>query len=142
MSKIKTSKDGKWKCSMCKEYKTPDNYYNNKNTTNKLDPQCKECRKTYYSTEKMNKYFIKSKYGMTVEEYDILSEKQGGVCAICGKPEPDQKRSRLCIDHDHETGKVRGLLCSQCNFALGNFNDDISSLLKAAEYLTNNQNAL
>jgi hypothetical protein len=71
------------------------------------------------------------KYDMTASYSEMLIA-QGGVCAVCGKP-PD--RYRLCVDHDHETGKVRALLCHSCNRALGYAGDDPRRLRALAEYL-------
>lgn len=59
---------------------------------------------------------LKAKYGITVADYDAMLAKQNGVCAICKFP---PKRRRLAVDHNHKTGKVRGLLCWRCNYALG-----------------------
>jgi hypothetical protein len=59
---------------------------------------------------------IKRKYGITADQYNQMLEKQKGVCALCEKP---QTRIRLAVDHDHRTGKVRGLLCNWCNRHLG-----------------------
>lgn len=61
---------------------------------------------------------------------------QGGLCAICGEL-PSGKRALLFIDHDHKTGKVRGLLCGACNAGLGYFKDTTSRMTKAIEYLEN-----
>lgn len=69
------------------------------------------------------------RYGLTVEQYDEMLERQGHVCGICGKG-PSGKR-RLAVDHDHETGGVRGLLCGECNMGIGKFKDD-PELLRAA----------
>lgn len=84
------------------------------------------------------------KYNLTIEEYDSLLQKQNGVCAICGKPPEDScKKSKysddikLHIDHDHETGRVRGLLCTKCNFGIGSFSDDIDLMLDAVYYVHN-----
>jgi hypothetical protein len=79
-------------------------------------------------------------FGMTAEDYDQMFEAQGGVCAICKKPECLPTRwgsfsSRLPIDHDHQTGRVRGLLCHSCNKALGLFKDSPDVLQAAADYL-------
>ena len=60
---------------------------------------------------------LKKKYGITLEQYDEMFEAQGGICAIC--KESDITGKRLSIDHDHETGKVRGLLCGKCNTRIG-----------------------
>ena len=70
------------------------------------------------------------RYGISQEEYEVLLEKQDGKCAICQR---DYKAP--CVDHDHETKKIRGLLCQTCNRALGQFNDDPALLRVAAEYL-------
>jgi hypothetical protein len=77
-------------------------------------------------------------YGMTLGEFDALVEKQNGACEICGKiPSPDNQYaySRLNVDHDHKTGKVRGLLCANCNRAIGMFGDNPATLNRAADYL-------
>jgi hypothetical protein len=69
---------------------------------------------------------------ITESEYYEMVDDQNGVCLICRKPDP---KGRLCIDHDHDTMKVRGLLCRNCNLALGNFKDDPLLLERAALYL-------
>lgn len=74
---------------------------------------------------------LKRLYGISVAEYDALFAKQGGVCAICRK----RSKGRLCVDHCHLTGTVRGLLCSACNIALGSLKDDQASLAAALAYL-------
>ena len=71
-------------------------------------------------------------FGISIEEYDNLLFKQNGVCAICGHP-PNGKR--LAVDHDHNTNKIRGLLCTGCNLALGVVNDSAETLSNAAKYL-------
>ena len=77
--------------------------------------------------------YLKRKYGMTLEDYDRLLVEQGGGCAICGRPPRDD--IALHVDHDHETGRVRGLLCFPCNNTLGDFGDDPIRLYVAAAYL-------
>ena len=72
-------------------------------------------------------------YGLTREEYDQMVEDQGGKCAICGSF--GNSRKSLAVDHDHRTGKVRGLLCEHCNNGLGCFLDDVRLLIKAIKYL-------
>lgn len=76
---------------------------------------------------------LKMKYGITLEEYATLLEKQGGACAICKQPPPDN--TYLAVDHDHETKTVRGLLCLFCNTALGMFMDSLDLLNSAVTYL-------
>lgn len=80
----------------------------------------------------------KRKYGVTQEIYLALLESQNGACAICKKPETVKRNGEilpLCIDHDHDTKAVRGLLCRACNSALGHFDDSISNLSSAIDYL-------
>lgn len=77
---------------------------------------------------------LRRTYGITVEEYDRLLEAQGGVCYICQKP---PKKKRLAVDHDHRSGIVRGLLCSNENYRLlGRRDHDPEMFLRAYEYLT------
>jgi hypothetical protein len=71
-------------------------------------------------------------HGLTLEQFQALLTKQNGVCAICGS---DNEGKRLAVDHDHATEKVRGLLCSPCNFMLGSARDQSSVLRNAANYL-------
>jgi len=81
---------------------------------------------------------IKMKYGISIEEYERLLRLQDGRCALCRKHEVRRLRgniARLSVDHCHVTGKVRGLLCSKCNTAIGLFEDSKELLQKAIEYL-------
>ena len=73
--------------------------------------------------------------GMTPADYDALWKKQGGCCAICERAEWECKGRRLDVDHDHTTGKVRGLLCRECNMTLGMVGDDAHRLMRAVKYL-------
>ena len=76
---------------------------------------------TYYRKQNLRKY------GLSVEDYIRLLEQQHGVCAICSQPEPqivNEKRRNLVVDHNHQTGKVRGLLCTTCNVGLGMMQED------------------
>lgn len=76
---------------------------------------------------------IKRLYGMTVEKYNSLLESQGGVCAIC--KDTCSSGRRLGVDHNHDTGEVRGLLCNNCNRTLGLLKDNPDIFLRAADYL-------
>jgi len=82
---------------------------------------------------------LRRTYGITLEEYNSLIERQGGGCGICGSTQ-DMRKLRFAVDHCHETGKVRGVLCQQCNRALGVLGDGIAGLMKAIEYLKGAQN--
>jgi len=85
-------------------------------------------------------YHLKTKYGITVEEYDALLEQQGGCCAICGTDDP--KKKFFSVDHDHQTGKVRGLLCQPCNLGLGHVREDLDVVMSMAAYLMRSENLL
>jgi len=116
--------------------------------------QCRTCRreyqkKYYISNEDYRlKHVLKNKtqesklkakdtelkriYGITLEEYNKVLEEQEGVCKICKCSDPVR---RLAVDHDHATGKVRGLLCNNCNRGLGHLKDDPKILTEAIKYL-------
>lgn len=90
--------------------------------------------------EKNKGYQIK-RYGISVEEYELMASNQKNLCLICNNPEISKNCSgtisRLAIDHDHITGKVRGLLCKSCNTALGLARDSVDLLEKMIKYLKN-----
>lgn len=90
--------------------------------------RAKENPKAYSEAD----YYMRQKFGMTLDDYHRLLEEQGGGCAVCGKP-PGKKR--LHIDHDHQTLAVRGLLCQHCNVALGFVRDDVDILAGLMAYL-------
>ena len=78
------------------------------------------------------------KFGITRSDYVKLFNDQNGVCAICHQPETAARKGvvrSLAVDHDHKTGKIRGLLCSDCNTGIGKLKDDPNILLSASEYL-------
>lgn len=77
----------------------------------------------------------RTRYGITIAQYDAKLADQGGVCAICGKP---PKRARLHVDHNHKTGHVRGILCAACNGAL-HYLENTHWLRAAADYLERHQ---
>ncbi|MFD5697441.1 endonuclease VII domain-containing protein [Streptomyces lasiicapitis] len=81
---------------------------------------------------------LKQNYGLTPDEYDAMLSAQGGVCAICKRPERVKRQGKLVrmpVDHCHETGRVRALLCHSCNRAIGLLGDDTELLRAATEYL-------
>lgn len=73
---------------------------------------------------------LKAKYGITLEQWAAMVSYAGNCCEICGKAD-----EALCVDHDHETGKVRGVLCRACNRSIGQLGDTAESLQKATSYL-------
>lgn len=87
----------------------------------------------YRNHKKLYKGYNLKKYGLTVEEYEKLYQQQNGKCAICY-----QKYEVLAVDHDHKTGKIRGLLCRKCNMILGAMNDNPQIYLNILKYLEDN----
>jgi len=90
--------------------------------------------------EKFRLIDVKKKFGLSSEEYSQLLLESDGVCAICHKPElkidyRTGKVLNLSIDHNHDTGKIRGMLCMDCNRALGMFQDSPELLINAISYL-------
>jgi hypothetical protein len=79
--------------------------------------------------------FLRSTFGITLAEYNERLATQGGCCLLCLTPEAESRHGVLDVDHDHKSGYVRGLLCHQCNWALGILGDDPALLRRAAEYL-------
>jgi hypothetical protein len=76
------------------------------------------------------------KYGITQEQYQAKLDQQGGACAICdGTGGMSHMKSPLVVDHDHESGEIRGLLCASCNAGLGQFADDPGRMMSAVAYL-------
>lgn len=130
-------------CSDCLTEKPESEFARNRGY---LAKRCKPCYAAYvktlpsYNPVARRRSKFKARYGITVDEYDGMHERQQGLCAICGNSEPNvDKRTgepmRLSVDHDHETGRVRGLLCQKCNRALGLLDDDVDRLKWAIDYL-------
>lgn len=94
--------------------------------------RCKECARSAHRKYRRRRGY-RRKYGITLAEYDRLLEAQGGVCAICERG--DSSGRRLSVDHNHETGQVRGLLCLNCNTVIGLAHEDTDLLHRIAEYL-------
>ena len=130
-------------CSKCDSYKLNSDFTANKHTEAGRYMHCKKCVRKNYDKHKADRV-LKDKtrnYGISAKEYVELLEKQGHVCAICGEPETRIHKGSLAsfsVDHDHETGKVRGLLCGTCNHGLGYFRDDVELMNNAIEYLNYN----
>jgi hypothetical protein len=135
-------------CSRCKKElpATTEFFCKSRNMVDGLYPTCKICRHEQYLEKVKNprfKYLDRNskyirKYGISIEEYNMLLEKQGGVCAICRQPETiivKGVQHRLTVDHNHETGKVRGLVCHRCNNTLGWYKDKIETFTNFVLYL-------
>ena len=98
----------------------------------------KEYQKRY--PEKYKNYILQRTFGITIGEYKALLELQSNACAICKKANRTDshnglRKKQLGVDHDHKTGSVRGLLCNDCNRAIGLLRDSAELLRKAANYL-------
>jgi ribosomal protein L37E len=118
----------------------PDNWYWKESTSNKDKANYqREWRKN--NPERAKHHEMKKRFGITGQDYDNMFEVQKGVCAICGQPEVAKDKDggprMMAVDHCHETGKVRGLLCTGCNTALGGFKDSAQLLEAAKNYLLN-----
>lgn len=122
-----------------REGRTPEqqaaylDYQRNYRATNReaLRQKNRERAKQYTAEEKLD--WALRQYGLTAETFKRMTEEQGGRCAICRRQPDEQKR--LVVDHCHTTGRVRGLLCGQCNCMLGNAKDNTDTLKQAIHYL-------
>ena len=101
----------------------------------------REVNRRYNESGKGRDNGYRHKYGIGVDEYDRLADEQQHRCAICGVDEPPRGSDFWCVDHDHDTGAVRGLLCDHCNRGLGQFKDDPERLLTAVRYLQDKTSA-
>lgn len=142
-------------CNTCNET-NPSSFYKLKNGEGRLYYKCKKCHAKYISawrkknvdsvrlkerklyaskskTERRNSH-LKKTYGITLAEFNIILNLQKFKCAICEEVR-HSKTKPLYVDHDHRTGKIRGLLCKECNVGLGNFTDSAAKLTKAIAYL-------
>lgn len=143
--------NGKKKCSICKEYL--DIKYFRKNTTLKckLHSQCNSCeckgrnlhRKTFIRPgfTILKAEAIKASFNINIDQYIMMLELQNNKCAICNNPEENicsrsKKIKFLSVDHNHETGEIRGLLCSKCNTGIGLLREDVDIFKNAIKYLS------
>lgn len=94
----------------------------------------KSCDWAKNNPERRKHNLLKSMYNLSIEDYNQMFEEQEGCCKVCGKYQSEVKKG-LCVDHDHITSKVRGLLCQYCNSALGYANDDTEVLHNLIKYL-------
>jgi len=130
-------------CSKCKIEKNKIDFAKRSDRKSLLHSECKNCnRKRSLAYQKRMKEEnpeqfkirgkanrLKSVYGISPDEYKTVYKLQDGKCAIC------KKNDKLVIDHDHETKKIRGLLCNHCNLVLGHSKDTVQILKNAIEYL-------
>jgi hypothetical protein len=121
-------------CTKCKEIKNISSY--SLTTGNNPRGSCKECRSKQNSGNVGRDRKLKFKYKISHQDYLQMLEKQNGACFGCGTKAEDQYHGVLDIDHNHKTGKIRGLLCNSCNRVLGLAGDKPSVLLSLAAYLS------
>jgi len=131
-------------CSTCKLIKSLDNFEKDSRYKSGVRSQCIFCNRNGKTNSALNRN-LQYRYNISLEEFNSMVESQGGLCLICGLPEtrvtrpkaktPSGYSPRLAVDHDHNTGEIRGLLCHKCNVGLGNFQDNPELLLKAYNYL-------
>ena len=148
-------------CTKCKKEKSLDAFYKCKGPIDNRQGHCKECDKAKgkawnianpdkvkdrvrrwqsYNPKKIRNNYLKSKYNLSIEQYGQLLIIQHCVCAICNKSEivkdaRSGKLKDLAVDHCHETGKIRGLLCDRCNRGIGLLQDNFEITQSATNYL-------
>ena len=123
-------------CKACGEAKPLTEYHAAPGYAGGYKPQCMPCYRAYQKEQRKKitptmrrDFWVKHKYGITLEQQTQMLKVQGGLCAICKQP-----MLRLCVDHCHTTGHIRGLLCTPCNTGLGAFKDNPDSLNNAINY--------
>jgi len=132
-------------CTTCKVEKNINEFYlrGGNYSPNSRKSKCKECDKkrvaeTYWKDPSVyQNNHLKRNYGITLNEYNQMLVEQEHRCRTCGTTEPGGKYGKFMVDHSHNTGEVRGLLCKSCNIALGEVGDNINTLQKMIEYLQN-----
>lgn len=135
-------------CSKCGEQKETVQYYPAPQCVDGVRPECRACNKNAravrhrhakkHNPEQRKSVVLKSKYGITMTDFNNMVASQEAKCKICKSTYPGPK-GRFAVDHCHKTNKVRGLLCYLCNIGLGSFRDNQEFLLSAVEYLKETQ---
>lgn len=121
-----------------------NNFNKQKSRKDGLRAICKTCRKEYekklmlkfphYFSRASHKTMLARKYDLSIDDYEKMLKEQDYKCAICNCIQADTKH-RFGVDHDHKTGKIRSLLCYNCNYALGNIRDNYETAARLAQYL-------
>lgn len=119
-------------CPACKKELPLSEFHKTKHKKLGVVSRCKKCRKQY-----KYEYILHGKFNITMNEYNKMLEEQNGVCGICKKKIEDvsKRRKYLCVDHDHNSMKLRGLLCPQCNKAIGTIDENIDTLKNMISYI-------
>lgn len=113
-------------CTKCEVLKPLSEFYKKDRATGRLDGKCKACRIVEQRERTL---------GITDEEYWDLYRIQDGRCGICNRRLYSKRYKAFCVDHNHETGEIRGLLCHNCNRAIGMLRDDPATIRRAAEWV-------
>ena len=123
---------GEYRCSRCHEWKPPAEFNKNKSQLSGLHYMCRNCSRSH-----TRKYNLPAKYGITSADFAKMLLLQGGKCDCCNAQFVMEgvKSDRPCVDHNHETGEVRALLCGRCNLAAGNVLDSSKRAEQLAFYL-------
>ena len=150
----KKNKDGRqsW-CQLCKARDTRDHNKRNPERKKEFDKKYRHKNKSALNFKDRQRYYndkskarrnnLKTLYGITPEDYDMMFMKQGGRCAICRSKNSNHPRLKVfVVDHHHGTGEIRGLLCFKCNSILGYCNDSTEYLLKLIAYLHRTDSAI
>lgn len=121
-------------CSGCGHHLNPNEFYLRSGKGSRR-ARCWKCNSNQYRNN-----VLKREYGITLDEFNVMLEQQNGVCAICFKAETERRSKKnglrsLCVDHNHSTGKIRGLLCRKCNTAISLLGDNINGIRAAVNYL-------
>lgn len=132
---------GRKRCKTCRQYKDESEFTTNTSgLKDGLSLHCRQCQAEARERAPMRirESALKRMYGITVADYDRMYAEQGGTCAICRQPEKLVRRGvlqELSVDHCHATGRVRGLLCHDCNLGIGKLGEDSDRITAAAEYV-------
>lgn len=129
-------------CFSCKREKPEEEFYADNSPGRSEQRECKECcrerRAKWWKSARGKRSSanskLKARFGLSIDEYEELLAKQEGKCKICGALRSSLGH-RLAVDHNHETGEIRGLLCKSCNIGIGNLQDDPELCERAAVYL-------
>lgn len=122
-------------CKTCNEPKPLEEFYSHKKYKGRfyISSSCIPCSIAIAVKRGREESYYLRKYGLDKQDFIDLMSKQGGCCAICGQP--PAKGRKLHVDHDHDTGKVRALLCRLCNVGIGHFRHDPALLSRARLYI-------
>jgi hypothetical protein len=132
-------------CKACGLNKPYSEYRKRPDSTDNYRNQCKSCESIYNKNRYQNPEYVnqhrsnqlKRRYGISLVDYETMLFSQNGACAICKSESPNKRSAKhFMVDHDHETGSVRGLLCHPCNTAIGLLGDNVLNLESAINYLS------